>query len=418
MTSIASRGLRTLAVVALAACAGRETPVAPAVPQYLYLWTASADSTRPDFLAVVDVTEDSVRYGRLVTTLPVSGLGNVPHHTEHEMPADGQLFANGFGSGETFVFDLSTPDQPRIAAQFRDVAGFSHPHSFLRLPGGNVLATFQMRHEGTVTRAGGLVELTPAGTLVRSAPADYPGADAGLRVYSAGVLPAIDRVLTTTTDMNGDSPASRNLQLWRLSDLSLLRTIALPDGPAGGEGLLTAEPRLLPDGKRLLVSTFNCGLYLVDGLDGDAPSARLVASFPRKEGAYCAIPLISGRYYLVTVPAWNAVVSLDISDPSAPVEVSRMVLATDEVPHWIALSPDHRRVVVTGYEGMQHRVVIAAFDSSTGRLAMDMRFREPGAAAPGFLMSGREWPHGGNAPGIPHGAVFSRPGAAGGRPGA
>ena len=42
-------------------------------------------------------------------TLPVPGRGNAPHHTEHEMPADGQLFANGFGSGQTFVFDLTNP---------------------------------------------------------------------------------------------------------------------------------------------------------------------------------------------------------------------------------------------------------------------------------------------------------------------
>ena len=95
----------------------------------------------------------------------------------------------------------------------------------------------------------------------------------------------------------------------------MLRTFPLPDGPAGNEGLLTAEPRVLADGKTVLVSTFRCGLYLMEGLAGDAPSARMVASFPQKAGTYCAIPVIAGHYYLVTVPAWNAVVSLDISDP-------------------------------------------------------------------------------------------------------
>src|SRR5687767_10631056 len=72
--------------------------------EYLYLWTASADSMQPDFLAVLDVTEDSTRYGRLVATLPVPGFQNLPHHTEHELPPDRQLFANGFGSGQTFIF--------------------------------------------------------------------------------------------------------------------------------------------------------------------------------------------------------------------------------------------------------------------------------------------------------------------------
>jgi len=402
-----------LAVLALAACSPSPPGPASSPAQYLYLWTASDGATQPDFLAVLDVTETGSRYGRLVTTLPVPGRGNVPHHTEHEMPADGQLFANGFGSGQSFVFDLTNPGQPRIASQFGDLEGYSHPHSFLRLPNGNVLATFQMRHEASTITAGGLVELTTAGVPVRSRSANYAGADPGLRVYSGAIVPTYDRIVTTTTDMDKDFPASRNVQIWRLSDLSLLRTFPLPDGAAGGEGLLTAEPRLLDDGKTVLVSTFNCGLYLMNGLEGDTPSARIVASFPRKADTSCAIPVIAGHYYLVTVPAWSAVVSLDISDPAAPREVSRVRLGDGDVPHWIAISPDHRRVVVTGYQGMQHRVVIARFDPATGQLALDERFREEGATEPGFRMDNKTWPHGGTAKGIPHGAVFSRPLTAG-----
>jgi hypothetical protein len=392
-------------LILLAACNSRQP--ASAARDYLYLWTASADSTRPDFLAVLDVTEDSARYGRLVTTLPVPGLGNGPHHTEHEMPADRQLFANGFASGQTFIFDLTEPEHPRLAGQFGDVEGMSHPHSFLRLPNGNVLATFQMRHGAGGMRTGGLVEMTSKGDVVRSASADFPGADSALRVYSAGVVAALDRIVTTTTDMDGDSDAARNLQFWRLSDLSLLHTIPLADGPRGDEGGFTAEPRVLADGKTVLVSTFACGLYLVEGLDSDSPGARLVASFPQKEGTSCAIPVIAGHYYLVTVPAWSAVVSLDISDPAAPREVGRVSFGPDDVPHWIAISPDLRRVVVTGYRGMRHRVEMVNFDSATGQLTRDTRFREEGAAEPGFRMDGRSWPHGGNAAGIPHGAVFS-----------
>ena len=404
-------GLLVVAGVGLAGGAQAVNEPGKAPAQYLYLWTASADKTQPDFLAVLDVTEDDDGYGRLVTTLPVPGLGNGPHHTEHELPPDRQLFANGFESGQTFVFDLSDPVRPRIAAQFGDIDNYSHPHSFLRLPNGNVLATFQMRHDpgSGVMRTGGLVEMTAAGKPVVSSSADGADMHPGQRVYSAQIVPALDRIVTTTTDMHGDSPASRNLQVWRLSDRALLHTFPLPDGPAGSEGALTAEPRLLADGKTVLVSTFNCGLYLLEGLAGDKPSGRLVASFPRKTGEYCAIPVIAGNYYLVTVPAWSAVVSLDISDPAAPREVSRVTFGSDDVPHWIALSPDLRRVVVTGYEGLQHRVMIARFDAATGQLTLDERFRESGAAVPGFRMDDKTWPHGGNAKGVPHGAVFSLP---------
>lgn len=376
-------------------------------PEYLYLWTASADSTQPDFLAVLDVS-DSVR---LVTTLPVPGRGNRPHHTEYEFPRDRQLFANGFASGRTFIFDLKNPAGPRLAGEFGDLAGYHHPHSYIRLPNGNLLATFQMQHDSAGPVPGGLVELTPAGRVIRSSSANAPGLDRGLRVYSAAVVPALDRIVTTTTDMDPGRIPAREIQIWRLSDLKLLHTVTLPNGPAGTEAQYTAEPRVLADGRTVLVSTFSCGLFLLDGLSGDAPppSGRLVASFPRKEGTFCAVPVVVGHYYLVTVPAWSAVVSLDVSDPAAPREVGRVTLGADAVPHWIAVSPDQRRVVVTGYGSLQHRVVLLRFDPGTGGLSLDTRFHEPGASMPGYRMDDKTWPHGGSAKGIPHGAVFSRP---------
>ena len=394
----------------IALCTVAVAPVlhaqANAPSDYLYLWTASADSTQPDFLAVLDVRPASPAYGRLVATVPVPGRKNRPHHTEHEMPADGRLFANGFASGQTFVFDANDPPHPRLDVQFGDIAGMMHPHSFLRLPNGNVLATFQMQHDSLGMAPGGLAELTNRGQLVRSVSANVAGVDRRIRPYSAVIVPKLDRIVTTTTDMDGDAPL-QSVQVWRLSDLRLLHTIDLPHGPRGNEGALTAEPRLLADGQTVLVSTFNCGLYLMRGLDGEAPSGQLVSSFPQKAGTDCAIPVIAGHYYLVTVPAWSAVVSLDISDPAKPREVSRLVLGDTDVPHWIALEPNHQRVVITGYKNLEHRVLIANFNEATGQLSLDTRFRDEGAAEPGVRMDNKTWPHGGNAAGVPHGAVFS-----------
>ena len=379
---------------------------ARASSDFLYVWTASSDTTQPDFLAVFDVRPTSDRYGRLVTTVPVPGRKNWPHHTEHEMPADGRLFANGFGSGQSFIFDASDPAHPRLDGQFGDVAGMMHPHSFLRLPNGNVLATFQMQHDSLGVAPGGLAELTDRGGLVRHVSANGAGVDRRIRPYSAVIIPKLDRVVTTTTDMNGEA-AIPSVQLWRLSDLRLLQTFDLPEGPRGDEAGQTAEPRLLADGKTVLVSTFDCGLYLLAGLDGPSPAGQLVSSFPRKKDTYCAIPVIAGHYYLVTVPAWHAVVSLDISNPAKPREVSRVELGAEDVPHWIAIEPNHRRVVITGYGDLKHRVMLANFDEITGRLSIDERFRDDGATRPGVRMDDKSWPHGGSARGIPHGAVFS-----------
>jgi hypothetical protein len=394
------------AILLVSFCAIALGAQAKAASDFLYVWTASLDTTQPDFLAVFDVRPSPDRYGRLVTTVPVPGRNNGPHHTEHEMPADSRLFANGFDSGQSFIFDASHPARPRLAGKFGDVAGMMHPHSFVRLPNGNVLATFQMQHDSLGVAPGGLAELTNRGTLVRHASANHAGVDRRIRPYSAVIVPNLDRIVTTTTDMVGDAEIP-SIQLWRLSDLQLVKTFDLPQGPRGDEAWLTAEPRLLADGKTVLVSTFDCGLYLLNGLDGPAPAGKLVSSFPRKKGTYCAIPVIAGHYYLVTVPAWSAVVSLDISNPEKPREVSRVVLGEQDIPHWIALEPNRRRVVITGYGKLKHRIILATLDEATGRLTIDGRFRDDGATEPGVRMDNKSWPHRGSAPGIPHGAVFS-----------
>jgi hypothetical protein len=399
--------VRLLAFVSVVAIPAGADAQARSSSDYLYLWTGSADSTQPDFLAVLDARQASPTYGRLLTTVTVPGRHTVPHHTEHAMPADDRLFANGFGAGQTFIFDMKDGAHPRLDGQFGDVNGMMHPHSFLRLPNGNVLATFQMQHDSLGMAPGGLAELTNTGVLVRSVSADVAGVDRKIRPYSAAIVPKLDRIVTTTTDMEGDDIV-RSVQIWRLSDLALLHTFDLPNGPRGDEAELPAEPRLLDDGRTVLVSTFSCGLYLLHAIDGDAPSGTLVSSFPRKDKTYCAIPIVAGNHYLVTVPALSAVVSLDISDPARPREVSRVTLGAGDVPHWISLEPNQRRVVITGYGDMKNRAFIADFDPRSGALTLDEKFRDAGAKGPGVLMAGKRWPHGGAAPAVPHGAVFSR----------
>jgi hypothetical protein len=91
------------------------------------------------------------------------------------------------------------------------------------------------------------------------------------------------------------------------------------------------------------------------------------------------------------------VVSLDLSDPAAPREVARLMLPDGWIPHWLALEPNSRRLVLTGYGAMADRVVLLTHDPATGALAFDDRFREEGATLPGVRVTG-----------VPHGAVFSR----------
>lgn len=100
-------------------------------------------------------------------------------------------------------------------------------------------------------------------------------------------------------------------------------------------------------------------------------------------------------------------VSLDVSDPSYPVEVGRITLGPQDLPHWVSVEPDGDRIVISGYGSLYYRLLIASIDPKNGNLILDDRFREQGKTEPGFNMD-REWPDGWKGPAIPHGAVFSR----------
>jgi hypothetical protein len=348
------------------------------------------------------------------------------------MPTGGHLLANGFSAGRTWLFDLTNPVRPRMVTAFDERAGFSHPHTYVRLSNGNVLATFQYRsltppdasggaaeaghgsmHGGaspSVERfTGGLVEMDERGTVIRSASAADPAiADTWIYPYSVLPLPAIDRAVSTTTDMNERNARATSewLQFWRLSDLTLLRSIALAPGPRGDEHQFTGEPRLLADGKSIYVHTFNCGLYLLRGVEPLAPEASLVHTFDGKD---CGVPVRTGHFWLQTVPDAHAVVVLDIRDPERPREIARDPLGDDEKPHRLALDPEGRRLVVnSGGNRTSTRLFILDFDPAAGRLTIDERFRDPGSPRAGIDLDGRTWPHGFSGKALPHGTVFSR----------
>ncbi len=115
---------------------------ATALGHYLFAWTGDVAGKGNDFLAVIDVDPTSPSYGHLVTTVATDQQTMYVHHTEYTMPASGMLFANDHDAGRTFIFDVRDPLHPKVETSFTDMAGYMHPHSFLRLPNGHVLATF------------------------------------------------------------------------------------------------------------------------------------------------------------------------------------------------------------------------------------------------------------------------------------
>lgn len=409
-----------IAALLLAAACHR----APAPGEYLFVWAGDSAATASDFLAVLDADPASPKYGSVVASLATGVAGTHPHHTEAEMPASGHLLANGFQAGRTWLFDLTTPTRPKILTEFADLAGFSHPHTFVRLANGHVLSTFQYRAESTATAAGaahpgmlmgaehatgGLVEMDERGTVIRSgSAADTTIADRHIYPYSVLPLPDIDRAVSTTTDMDhGDTVATSEwVQFWRLSDLTLLGSLALPPGPRPNDNHLTGEPHLLPDGRSVYIHTFGCGLYLVRGIDGPSPAASFVRNF---EGEGCGVPVLTAHYWLQPVPEAHALIALDITDPEHPKETSTVLFGEDERPHWLAIDPSGKRLVLnSGARGGGNRLFVINFDPVTGQLAIDRNFRDAGSDRPGIRLSGKSWPHGFTGTAVPHGTVFSR----------
>lgn len=432
--------LASVLVAALAAPSGAQgRPPTAAAPEYLYVWATAIDTTmaatvvgdtpgrprrRGVFLAAIDLREGAPTRGAVAgAVLAADTAGRFAHHTEHALAGDGLLFANDFLAGRTYRFDLRTPGEPRLLGQFTTAGPLGFPHSFVKLANGHVLATYQRQASGHPP--GGLAELQRDGVVVRWAFAAAPGVDSAvLQPYSLEVIPALDRVVSTSYSMT--AKVGLHVQVWRLSDLTLLHTLALPlplplplreaplrtahesqggrpdtslTDPAAHDEvhhLLPGEPRLLADGRTVMLGTFTCGLYLLTGLGGPAPRLAFVHAFP---GRNCAVPVRVGRWWVQTVPALHALVALDVSDPAHPREVSHLALGDQVTPHWLAADASGRRLVTTSGGSLDPRVHLAVLDLATGALS-------PDPTTPTIDLSRVAVPGIGVVRAIPHGSVF------------
>jgi len=178
---------------------------------------------------------------------------------------------------------LKNPLSPKFIGPVALPPGLTYSHSFERLRNGHVIATMQA-HDADFNGPGGLVEFDDEGRIIRSASAAAEGVDSALlRPYSLTLLPAKDRIVVTLSrmllpgwDSRGDHFTQHehqgfHIQLWRLSDLTLLKTIAL-EAPNDKLNQVPAEPRVLKDGTVLVTTMQSCGLYRVTGTE--AASAR------------------------------------------------------------------------------------------------------------------------------------------------
>ena len=398
--------------VLLLLCAG--APVAQQeASRYLVTWVGDADGADSDFLATLDVTRGSKTFAQIISTVPAGARGTMPHHTEHFFTPGHPLFANGFAGNQTFRFDLTDPVHPRLLGPVSPVPGLAFPHSFARLPNGNVLATMQAGGP-TFAPPGGLAEFRDDGTSVRSASAAND-VDPGARPYSLLVMPDKDRIVVTCGRMflpRGVAAPSEldhqgfAIQLWRLSDLRLLKTVALkaPGGSRPNIERNPYEPRRTNAGD-VLFATGAGGLFRISGLEPDTFRADLVFDF----GGASYLALVLDHYWIQAVASARRVVALDMSNSARPVEISRVDFDERQQPHWLALDDQsHRIVVANSNEQSESRLWMLQMDTVSGRLTFDYTFHDRGDDRPGVSFEREQWPHGHTGRGVPHGSVFVR----------
>ncbi|MEQ9104566.1 MAG: selenium-binding protein SBP56-related protein [Rhodothermales bacterium] len=391
----------------------------------LYVWAGDLDQ-RPsdtDFLAVLDSDPESPQYGEIIATAPAGAVGTNPHHAEPVAPTSALLFANGYRSGRTFLFDLAVPGAPVLSAELAPVPGFSFPHSFLRLSDGDLLATMQYGDGSMPGNPGGLAKFDSDANLISVTSAADPEFEGErIRPYSVEAIPELDRLVTTSRTMNISTEQAADLvQIWRLSDSALLNTLRVPrvepaDGPECVLGIgercraeqypAEAQPfesRAMNDGS-VIMNTLMCGLYRISEIHTSEPAIELALNYPDLLG--CSVPAVMDDFLILPVMFSETILVIDISDPTDIKEASRFNTPGYQ-PHWAAADPGSSRVVVTSSgPAATHTVLMFEFHAGSGLLTLDDAFGSPEFPRAGVSFYRENWPHGQTGTAIPHAALF------------
>lgn len=384
-----------------------QKPMPARVEKYLFVWAGDQARRAADFLAVINFDEESAGYGELITTVPLPDPGatsNEPHHVG--LSADGRVLAAGGllsvlkGQKEIFFFDVSDPAQPRFLSA-ADPPQSAITDEFYPLPGGGFLVTMMGGAEGH--HPGRVAEFDRRRQLVGEYPA-VPPAD-GFNPHGISVRPEVNLMVTsdficpstTLHAVPGGLTLRGSVRVWNLAERKILRTVTLPQ--ASG----SIDIRLIPgDPKK---RAFTAGmtddtLYLIDTRRGTAKAVFNFGTIAAGGWPQLMRMTRDGRRLFVSMNVAGKIAMLDTSDAERPRLVTVLDLGKDSGPHYIALTRDERRLVVTDYflneddagkvhaEG-DHKVHVATI--SENGLVLDPRFQLDFNTA---IVTGPARPHG------------------------
>ncbi len=358
--------------------------------RYLYVWAGDQARTAPDRLAVVDFDPTSATYGRIVATRPLpepGASGNEPHHVG--LSSDGRTLALGGllsvlkGQDEIFFFDVSKPASPRFISSV-DPPLSAITDEFYPIPGGGYLVTMMGGPQGH--HPGRVVEFDRQLHLVEEHP-DRPPAD-GFNPHGISVRPELNLMLTsdficpstTLHAVPGNLDLRGSIRVWDLSARTIRKTIQVPG--AGG----TIDVKLIPGDHRARAYTagmLDDTLYLVDPRAGRATPVFDFSTIATGGWPQLIRMTADGTRLFITMNVAGRVAMFDTSDPEHPALLSVLDLGIGSGPHYLALTRDERRLVVSDYflneddfgkvhrEG-DHKVHVA--NVMRDSLALDTRF--------------------------------------------
>ena len=329
----------------------------------LLVWGSDKAHVAPDFLAVLDFDRDSRTYGKVLDTVPLAGanaVGNEPHHVG--LSRDGRTLALGGllsvlrGQDQVFFFDVTDPRNPAFIRS-DNPPGASITDEFVPLKNGGFLVTFMGGGNGA--QPGRVVEYDDNNGYVATWPANPP--QDGFNPHGVAINEARNLMLTSdficplrTLHVHGGSAADvrGSVRVWDLEDRSITKTIPVGD-PARPAG--TMEVQLIPGDRRLRAYTagmIDSKLYLVDPEDGTAAQVFDFEVFAT--GGVPSMPQLlrinrDGTRMFVTLNGAGKVVMLDITRPQRPRPLSVVNLGADSGPHYLRLTSDERRLVVSDY---------------------------------------------------------------------
>ncbi|HKN75518.1 MAG TPA: selenium-binding protein SBP56-related protein [Candidatus Acidoferrum sp.] len=332
----------------------------------LIVWAGDKAHVAPDFITVIDFDERSSSYGKVLRTLPLTGpsaIGNEPHHVG--LSADGKTFVVGGllsvlrGQDQVFFFDVSHPREPQFIRS-DNPSGASIADEFDSLSNGGFFGTFMGSPDGA--NPGRLVEYDAHQQFVQAWPLDPPadGFDPhGLAIDEArNLIVTSDFVCPLHTLLvpgGGEVILRGTVRVWDFAKRSIVRTIVVGD-PANPSG--TIDVGLIPGDRQLRAFTAGMAdnkLYLIDTQHGTATPVYDFGPFAVPNAPtwpqLFRITNDGTRLFITLNYAGNAgkVVQFDISNPEHPRVLSFVDLGPGSGPHYLRLTKDEKRLVVSDY---------------------------------------------------------------------